>query len=368
MENVYGFPRKLLSLLRCVRDSGPLTLDREVRSDDMVVVDGSVRCVECSHEYQIENGIVRLMTDSLTQETQHEIALKDQEYGAMPDTFVPPSSGWRSEFVDQIEVPPHLKALAPLENSRVLELGCGDGRFTLLMAQLGAEVLAVDFSFAGLRKVSRNLLSGVAPTTYRVTPRRPAGSLAAFVGLVQADASKFHAAPCSFDRALSATPLDSRDERMNMFRMVSESLTDDGRYVASVEYDDLYRRLFGLPYVRRYAPGSILIEHLDMPTMRREVAPFFSRLRMRPFRAHVPFVKHALAKRLPALAVSVSQAVCGLPVLKHLGELLLLSAERPRRLSLEGDRRPSFMGAKKFYRWYKRLKGEEPTWDPGVSV
>ncbi len=368
MRTMPGFPRSFLPLLRCVRDAGQLSICSEVRGDEIGISDGSLRCVQCSHEYQIENGIVRLMKDTLTRETEHEIVLKDQEYGAMPDTFVPPSSGWRSEFADRIESPPHLKAIEPLDGRRVLELGCGDGRFTLLMAQLGARVLAIDFSIEALRKVSSNLSSGVAPTQYKVSSRHSAVSLAERVGLVQADASNFKVAPRHFDRALSATPLDSRDERMKMYCAIAESMRDDGRYVGGVEYDDLYRKVFGMPLVRRYTPGGVLIEHLDIPAMRREAAPYFERMRFQTIRAHVPFVKHALAKQLPALAVLLSRMVCALPVLKHLGEILLLSAERPRRLPLEGARRPGFIGAKKFYRWYKRRKGEEAMWDPGCPV
>lgn len=368
MPKVAGFPRKFLPLLRCVKDAGQVSVCNEVRSDDASITDGTLRCADCNHEYQIENGIVRLMTETLTRETEHEIALKDREYEAMPETFVPPSSGWRSEFADRIEIPPHFKALGPLAGRRVLELACGDGRFTLLMAQLGAEVLAIDFCIEGLRKLNSNLLSGVAPTSYKVSPQCVSGSLVGRVGLVQADASNFHVAPSSFDRALSASPLDTRDERMKMYRAISEALTDDGRYVGGVEYDDFYRRLFGMPLVRRYTPGGVLIEHLDVPSMRREAAPYFGRMRFRTIRAHVPMVKNQLVKRLPDLAVFLSLIVCALPGLKHLGELLLLSAERPRRLPLEGARRPGFVAARKFYRWYKRAHGEEPMWDPGCPV
>jgi SAM-dependent methyltransferase len=368
MRQVVGFPRKFLPLLRCIRDGNPLALDQERLSDEVGVSDGTLRCVECSYEYQIEGGIARMMSDTRTRETDNEIVLKDQEYEAMPETFVPPSAGWRSEFADQIEIPPHLDEIKPLEGRRVLEIACGDGRFTILMAQLGAEVLAIDFCVEALRKLNRNLSSGIAPTSYKVSARRPVGSLAGSVGLVQADASNFRVAPCSFDRALSASPLDSRDERMGMYRSISEALTDDGRYVAGVEYDDLYRRAFGMPLVRRYSPGGVLIEHLSIPSMRLEAAPYFERMRFRTIRAHVPVVKHGLVKRSPKLAVYVSLVVCALPGLKHLGELLLLTAERPRRLPLEGAMRPSFMGARRLYRWYKRRKGEEPLWDPGVSV
>jgi SAM-dependent methyltransferase len=328
------------------------------------VTDGSLRCVECSAEYPIENGIARLMTDTLTPEIEHEIALKDQEYAAMPDTFQPPPSGWRSEYADRIEIPPHLDALQPLEGCRVLELACGDGRFTMLMAQLGAELLAVDFSIAGLHKLTDSLPSGVAPSTYKVAPRRPAGSLTAHVGLVQADAGHFHVAPRSFDRALSATPLDSRDERMRMYRTIAEALTDDGRFVGGFDHDDLYRKLFGLPLISRYTPGGVLIEHLDTPTLRREVAPYFSQLHFRPIRAHLPFVKRLSMK----VGVSVSLVANKIPGLRQCCGILLVLAEGPIRLPVEGARRPGNAVAKSLYRWYKRRKGAPPLWDPGVEV
>ena len=102
-------------------------------------------------------------------------------------------------------------------------------------------------------------------------PLRGSGDLLGHVGLVQADASEFHAVPASFDVALSASPLDSREERMQMYRAIAESLKDDGRYIAGVEHDDLLRRLLGMPIARRYTPGGIFIEHFDINTLRREV-------------------------------------------------------------------------------------------------
>ena len=127
----------------------------------------------------------------------------------MPVEFVPPATSWRSELSDAIEIPPHMRMLEPLNGCLVLELACGDGRFTMLMAQRGAEILAVDFSIEALRKLASRLPSGTAPTTFRVAPLRQAGDLLGHVGLVQADAGAFHAAPVSFDVALSASPLDS---------------------------------------------------------------------------------------------------------------------------------------------------------------
>jgi SAM-dependent methyltransferase len=358
------FPSRLLPLLRCSRDAGQLSVDREVRSGAAGVVEARLRCVECAQEYAIENGIACMMMDVPTGEIEHEMALKDAEYEAMEDRFVPPPDGWRSEYVDAIEIPPHLKELEPFEGRRVLELACGDGRFTMLMAQLGAEVLAVDFSKAALRKLARRLPSGTSPTTYRHPSCRTAGSLAGRIGLIQADAGAFHVAPRSFDRALSATPLDSRDQRMKMYCSVAEALKDDGWYLAGVEYDDLSRRLLGLPLVRRYSPGGILIEHLDVPTLRREIAPYFDRLRFRPIRPKVPFIRNLPVKT----KILIASAVAALPGLRQLGEILLVRAERPARLPAEDVRRRGNSLAKGLYRWYMRRKGEEPMWDPGSRV
>lgn len=305
-----------------------------------------------------------MMPEELTPEAQNEIALKDFEYEAMPEVFVPPASGWRSELIDRIEIPPHMAALNPLRDKQVLELGCGDGRFTTLMALEGAEVLAVDFSFSALSKVKSRLRLGVAPTSYQWA-KRAQGPLTERVGLVQADISCFRIAPRSFDRALSATPLDNRDERMNMYRMVADSLKDNGQYIAGVEHDDILRRILGLPVVRRYTPEGILIEHLNMATLRREMSPYFSRLSIRAIRAKIPFVKRILPVRW---AAPLLRMACAVPILRHFGEILLVRAGEPIRLPNEGVRRPGLVWAKHSFRRYKGWIGEDAVWDPGWPV
>lgn len=352
-----GFPRHMVSLLRCVGDGGELSLAQGASGSESVIVAGRLRCLTCSREYAIRDGIACMAPQQLSEESQHEIRLKDLEYEAMPDVFVPASSGWRSNFVDRIEIPPHLKALGSLQGRRVLELASGDGRYTVLMAQLGAEVLALDFSFEALRKAVRNVAAGQAPTTYKPASTVP-GDLTQRVGLVHADASCFRVAPRAFDRALSASPLDNRDERMKMFCAIADSLKDDGRYVAGVEYDDLYRRMFGLPLIRRYSRGGILIEHLDVPTMRRELAPYFGRMRMRPIRAHLPFTRN-----LPeGIRVRAALAVNAIPILRQLGDILLVTAGRPRRLPQEGVMRRQILGARNLILLYKQWRGKEKTW------
>lgn len=120
------FPRHLVPLLRCSRDSGEL-ICTEVRSGDVGLIEATLRCGMCLEEYYIDNGIACLLKGARTPEHLHEMTLKDSEYKAMPDVFVPQTSSWRSEFSDAIEIPPHMRAIEPLNGRRVLELACGDG-------------------------------------------------------------------------------------------------------------------------------------------------------------------------------------------------------------------------------------------------
>lgn len=329
-------------MLRCSEDGGELAIIKEDRVLGDGIIDARLRCRICGSEFHIEDGIVRLLPRHLSAEDQHEMNIRDSiDYDCTnPGSFVPPADGWRSVLSDKLEVPTHLMELQVSHSNSVLELACGDGRFTSLIAKTGASILAVDFSINALRLLA-----------YRL----PAG---ARVGRVHADINHLHFASRSFDRAISLTPLDSRDERMAMYRMVANALTDDGRYVASVEHDDLNRRSLGLPRVRRYSRDGILIEHLTAKTMRNETAPFFAKLRIRPIRPRVPLV----AKLPRFFALAILGAVAALPFARQFGELLLLTAQRPVRRPVEGEYRRSNWMAKSVYRVYMRMKGQKPSW------
>ena len=359
------FPWNLVPLLRCIHDGGQLLQTAQVRSGELGVIDANLLCLTCSASYQIRDGIARMLPSQLSKENEHEIAIRDEEYALThAEPFVAPADGWRSELNDLVEIPPFLRELEPLENRRVLELGCGDGRLTMLMAQMGASVMAVDFSLNALRRMGGWLASGDAPTAFQGVWRRRDRDLRPYVGLVHADASLFRMKPESFDRALSATPLDSRDERMAMYRAVAEALRDGGRYIGSYEHDDLTRRLLGLPVARRYQNDGIFIEHFDASTVHRESAPYFAVRRVYPIRPRVPFVS-----RLPHSWAARALRTCGkVPLLRDLGEILLLRAERPVRAPLEGANRPGNGLIRGLFRSYARKLGKEPVWGTDERV
>jgi SAM-dependent methyltransferase len=339
---LHQFPIDMVPLLRCNNDAGELAIGRQLRGDGEGILDAVLRCEICGAEFCIENGIARMLPDQLSPEDQHEMSIRDSiDYVCTnPGPFLPPPDGWRSVLSDMLEIPPHLHGLRTLPSSTVLELACGDGRLTALIAKTGARILAVDFSINALRLLPYRLPSG------------------ARVGRVHGDINQLHPASRTFDRAITSTPLDSRDERMTMYRMVAHALTDDGRFVASVEHHDLNRRLLGLPLVRRYSRDGILIEHLTAETMLREAAPYFSKLRIRPIRPRVPFV----AKMPRGLAFLALRLIAALPLLRQFGELLLLTAQRPVRLPVEGENRSGSRAAKSLYRWYMHKKNHAPCW------
>ncbi len=84
-----------------------------------------------------------------------------------------------------------LRALGPWRGQRVLEIGCGDGRLTRRLAQLGATLEAIDPDAASVRLARRQL------------PPRLAGRVRFHVGV--AEHLRYPAA--SFDRVVFAWSL-----------------------------------------------------------------------------------------------------------------------------------------------------------------
>ena len=104
--------------------------------------------------------------------------------------------------------------------------------------------------------------------------------------------------------------------------------------------------------------NGILIEHLTTKSLRLESAPYFSNTRVRPIRPRVPLV----AKLPPSFAGPILLLAAALPFVRHLGELLLLTAKRPVRFPVEGERRPGNRLAKGVYRYYMRKKHKNASW------
>jgi len=216
--------------------------------------------------------------------------------------------------------------------------------------------LAVDISLNALRKLNERLAVGRAPTPFRQDDAK-IRDFRGQVALIHADASTLRLANRSVNRALSTTPLDNVEQRSALYRAIANALTDDGWFVGSVEYDDIWRRNLGLPTGRRYAEG-IFIEHFSKDKVRREVAPFFRTLRSWPIRPRVPFVH-----RLPLnLGVMLSNLLTSLPFCRDMGEILLFRSAQPIRVEPEGAHRQGSLLFKRLFRWYAKFANKTYTW------
>lgn len=65
--------RDLMDILRCPDDKAVLELDIEEEADDGEVLEGTLTCTECEHDYPIEGGIPNLLPPDLQEEIQAEL-------------------------------------------------------------------------------------------------------------------------------------------------------------------------------------------------------------------------------------------------------------------------------------------------------
>ncbi|MEX2450268.1 MAG: methyltransferase domain-containing protein [Rhodospirillales bacterium] len=134
--------RELLDILICpiCRSDGPLEL-KEIEHSEDDIIKGILSCRACRKEYQIVNGIPRF-------------AEIDQNYA---QAFGYQWNRWRTVQVDRHAG--HTLSTARLfQDTRwtpnsltgmlVLDAGCGAGRFTDVLAEAGARVIAIDLSSA----------------------------------------------------------------------------------------------------------------------------------------------------------------------------------------------------------------------------
>jgi SAM-dependent methyltransferase/uncharacterized protein YbaR (Trm112 family) len=131
---------KLLETLRCPSCRSRLSL---------AAGDGSLSCARCQTSYPIIDGIPRLllpnMRDALLGEgpaaeaddSQVETALSfGYEWHRFPEMY----DQWERQFLDYMQ--PHAADFFP--GKKILDAGCGNGRFAYYAGKYGAEVWAID--------------------------------------------------------------------------------------------------------------------------------------------------------------------------------------------------------------------------------
>lgn len=329
-----GYPVSHIKFLRCRSDMGELQVGGAFSESPEFITEGLLRCCSCGQEYPIIDGIVQMLEQrELDAEGIHELRFRDELNAVNPNFPNTPAV----EYWNNLEMEPTLAALNLQEEAVFLELACGTGRYTTKLIGRCRALVAVDFSLVSLRALAERIPKG------------------AKIGLVQADITMMAVAPRSFDRILSTTCLDSREQRMAMHHLAAEALTEEGLYVFGNEYYNLQTRLLGLPRVQRYTHGGMLYCHLEKDDVLRETAPFFRRVTARPIQVPIPFTRHLAYKWKKAIARIAER----IPLICDLGALLLVTAGMPIRQPVEGQHSAGNKFAMTIYRWYRNRQRKD---------
>jgi SAM-dependent methyltransferase len=305
-----GFPIEMIALVRCTHDGSELILEpghcTTSHAPD-AIESGSLRCRHCSEVFRIEGGTLNLFDHSrLDEESLHEQKRRNAD-GYTVDPLDTPLA--RAHHT--MATAPTLEALPVNGASTILELGAGEGRYTLPLAARGARILAIDFS--------RELL-GVLRTLLAPEAR---------VGLVLADISTVKVARAEFDCALSTltSNLPTRGHRESLYALVHHALHDAGRFVFCAHHHGIRQVLGRQEKSGRYRPGGIYRYNFTVRECVEEAAPFFGRVLAHPIQIHIPF-----ARRMRLPIVRLSRMLERVPLLNRFGMLVLCVAEQPRKL------------------------------------
>lgn len=329
-----GYPASYIRFLRCKSDRGELQIRVSSSGLPGFIREGLLRCSSCGQEYPIIDGIVQMLEQrELDAEGAQELRFRDELNTVNPNFPNTPAA----EYWNSLEMEPTLAALNLQEVAAFLELACGAGRYTTKLIGKCRALVAVDFSLISLRALAKKIPQG------------------AEIGLVQADITRMAVAPRSFDRILSTTCLDSREQRMAMHHLAADALTEKGLYVFGNEYYNLQTRLLGLPRVRRYTAGGMLYCHMEKDDVLRETAPFFRRVSARPIQVPIPFTRH-LAYKWRKVIARIAERI---PLICDLGALLLVSAGTPIRQPVEEQHSSENKLAMTIYHWYRNRQGKD---------
>lgn len=200
---------RLLNMLACPRCLGALTTELAFAEE---LQEGELRCAACDRRYPVENGIPRFVpranyADSFgLQWHQFDKTQLDSHSGLdISQSRLEISTGWRWEA---------------MRGKRVLDVGCGAGRFAEIAAQAGAHVVAVDYSGA-VDVAKRNL------------------TLYDNVDAVQASVYELPFPPNSFDYVYCLGVLQHTPNPEGAFQALVPQVTPGGRLAV-----DVYPRMF----------------------------------------------------------------------------------------------------------------------------
>lgn len=133
--------REAVELFVCLKCRGSLRI-ASVRSEDSTkgeIIEGQLSCEACREEYPIVRNLARFVP---TESYAASFGFQWNRFDRLQVDSVMHNDLSRDRFNKTTGWPTHL------EGQRILEAGCGSGRFTQLALETGAEVFSFDLSMA----------------------------------------------------------------------------------------------------------------------------------------------------------------------------------------------------------------------------
>lgn len=300
MANFFGFPKSLIRAMVCQPDKTLLKIENEAAGD--FILNGFLSCPNCGQSYEIKDGILNLLTgqSKLNKISIAEANIRDSQAEKYNERLSP-------RFYKEVE--PTIKSLGGLTDKKIVEYGCGTGRFTLELENKCGQILAVDFSLESLHFLAKNLKTDK-------------------VGLVLADATQLVTAADHFDLAFSAQFLEhvnTKGLRDRFLINVKNSIKLGGMFVCTVYHHDL-RRVIKKEAKEGYHEGMIFYHYFERSELMNEFNKFFEVIYCRPIDITLPFESRlALPKKIGG---RLSKLASQLAVLNKFGHLLLIKAKK----------------------------------------
>lgn len=300
---IFGFPKNLVSAIICPHDQSPVAILEIALGDELAINRGQLRCPQCQAIYQIENGILNLLSgqSAMDQVMHAEIGARDKE-AAIYDQKL--STRYYKE------IPSTLKVIGPCQDKKIIEYGCGTGRLTIEIAPKCSQLLAIDFSQESLLILAKKL----------------AGQQN--IGLVLADSTQVKTAHQYFDTALSFQFLEhviDKDRRAIWLSRVCDTLKNNGQFISTVYHYDLRRRIKKEIQEGRHSSG-IFFHYFLAREIKTEFKKYFKIKKIHPIDITLPLESRL---KLPAhIAGQLSRISEQIPFINQLGHLLIIYARK----------------------------------------
>jgi SAM-dependent methyltransferase/uncharacterized protein YbaR (Trm112 family) len=302
-----GFPINCIDLFLCPKDSANLKLiSKNKIHKNKLILNGILSCDQCNEKYQIVGGILSFINfqnldgeSSFEMKVRNEYALREKRNEKYLNI---PSHAW--------EMIPTLNLIHNSPNKSILELGCGTGRYTSYISENCKLLVALDFSIESLKITAKSL------------------NTTSNVALIHADITQIVINKPYFDIVFSTlvSNLPSLNHVNKMFQLAINSLNKNGKFVFSTHHYTLIDYLTGNPKSGKYKENNIYRYYFKSKEIVNISKIYFNKIRVKPIYIRIPILG-----RLKFPVIPLSLFISKIPILRDLGELLLLSACNPIR-------------------------------------